>query len=92
MNVALRPLTYISTCTGGGGLDAGLHLACGDHVVPCVYVEREAFAAARLVEAMEEGRMAQAPIWSDARTFAGRRFRGRVEPTRHQLQPRQETT
>ena len=40
MNVALRPLTYISTCTGGGGLDAGLHLACGDHVVPCVYVER----------------------------------------------------
>jgi len=42
-------------------------------------VEREAFACAHLVAAMEQGLLAPAPVWSDARTFPGRRFRGRVD-------------
>ncbi|MBY3162099.1 DNA cytosine methyltransferase [Rhizobium laguerreae] len=80
MNVALRSehLNILSICTGGGGLDLGVELA-----VPCArsvcMVEREAFAVAQLVSAMEAGLMAPAPIWSDARTFDGRAWRGAVD-------------
>lgn len=82
MNVALRSrldrLDLISLCTGGGGLDLAVELA-----VPCarsvVMVEREAFAVAHLVAAMDQGRLAPAAIWSDVRTFDGRPFRGLVD-------------
>lgn len=78
MNVALPSLNSISVCSGGGGLDLGVELA-----IPCtrpvLYVEREAFACGHLVEAMRAGRMAPAPLWSDARTVPGRRFRGLVD-------------
>lgn len=78
--MALRPgaLSYISLCTGGGGLDLGLELAVRD-ACPCVYVEREAFAVAHLVAAMQQGLMAPCPVWSDARTFDGRPWRGLVD-------------
>ena len=78
--MALRPqrLDLISICTGGGGLDLGVELA-----IPCarsvVMVEREAFACAHLVAAMQQGLLAQAPVWSDARTFGGRPWRGLVD-------------
>lgn len=84
MNVALHPATgfhsinAISICTGGGGLDLGLELAIPGYR-PVAYVEREAFACAHLVAAMEQGLLAPAPLWSDARTFPGRAFRGRVD-------------
>ena len=71
-------LRLISLCTGGGGLDHGVGLALpGARSV--VLIEREAYAISRLVQAMEEGRLAPAPIWTDARTFNGRRWRGRVD-------------
>lgn len=84
MNVALCPdhgasgLNLLSICTGGGGLDLGVELAIPGARAVCV-VEREAFAAAHLVWAMEEGLLAPAPIWSDARTFDGRAWRGVVD-------------
>lgn len=85
MNVALHPtlagcaqINALSVCTGGGGLDLGLELAIPGYR-PIAYVEREAFACAHLVAAMEQGLLAQAPLWSDARTFPGRQFRGRVD-------------
>lgn len=80
MNVALRPasLNLISICTGGGGLDLGVELA-----IPCArsvcLVEREAFGVSQLVSAMRQGLLAQAPVWSDARTFDGRAWRGSVD-------------
>jgi len=43
------------------------------------YVEREAFAIASLVEAMEAGRLDQAPVWTDLRTFDGKAWRGVVD-------------
>ncbi|PSJ60772.1 hypothetical protein C7I85_12070 [Mesorhizobium soli] len=79
-HVALCPehLNILSICTGGGGLDLGVELA-----IPCArtvcMVEREAYAVAQLVSAMEEGLMAPAPIWSDATSFDGRRWRGCVD-------------
>ncbi|MDX0354290.1 DNA cytosine methyltransferase [Sinorhizobium meliloti] len=80
VNVALRPehLNIISLCTGGGGLDLGIELAIQGTRAVCM-VEREAFAVSQLVSAMEAGLMAPAPIWSDARSFNGRAWRGAVD-------------
>jgi len=41
-------------------------------------VEIEAFVQANLVAKIEEGRMADAPIWSDLKTFPASIFRGKV--------------
>lgn len=71
-------LTAISLCTGGGALDLALELAI-PALRPILYVEREAFACATLVQAMEAAYLAAAPLWSDARTVPGRRFRGCVD-------------
>ncbi|RUX00224.1 MAG: DNA cytosine methyltransferase [Mesorhizobium sp.] len=80
MNVALCPehIDILSLCTGGGGLDLGVELAIPGARTVCM-VEREAFAVAHLVSAMEQGLLHQAPIWSDARTFDGRAWRGCVD-------------
>lgn len=80
MNVALRPqcLDLLSICTGGGGLDLGIELAVPGARSVCM-VEREAFAVAQLVSAMEQGLLDPAPVWSDARTFDGRAWRGAVD-------------
>ncbi|OLP44139.1 hypothetical protein BJF95_06125 [Rhizobium oryziradicis] len=80
MNVAIHPnpLNIISLCTGGGGLDLAVELAIPSARTVCM-VEREAFAVAQLVSAMQAGHMAPAPIWSDARTFDGRPWRGLVD-------------
>jgi DNA (cytosine-5)-methyltransferase 1 len=80
VNVALRPkhLNIISLCTGGAGLDLGIELAVPSARTVCM-VEREAFGVATLVSAMEKGLLHPAPIWSNARTFDGRPWRGAVD-------------
>ena len=76
--VAVHTPNVLSLCTGGGGLDLGIKLARPDFRTVC-YVEREAFAVSVLVAAMELGGLDQAPVWSDARTFEGRPWRGIVD-------------
>ncbi len=78
MAICPERLDFISICTGGAGLDLGVELAVPGSRAVCM-VEREAFGAARLVSAMEDGLLAPAPVWSDARTFNGRRWRGCVD-------------
>lgn len=68
----------VSFCTGYGGLERGLELAGIDHrVVACV--EIEAYVIANLVQKMESNQMAPAPVWTNAKTFPGKRFRGKVD-------------
>ncbi|HNS40238.1 MAG TPA: DNA cytosine methyltransferase, partial [Promineifilum sp.] len=63
-------------------MELGIHLALrhrGETGRGICYVEREAAAAASLVASMEAGWFHPAPIWSDMRTFDGRRWRGYVD-------------
>lgn len=72
----------LAICAGVGGLELGLQLAHhhrGQAVRGVCYVEREVGAAASLVASMEAGWFHHAPVWSDARTFDGRPFRGCVD-------------
>ncbi len=74
----LRAPRVLSLCTGGGGLDQGVRLACPAARTVC-YVEREAWAVAHLAAAMEAGWLDRAPVWSDLATFDGRPWRGAVD-------------
>lgn len=76
--LALPTLNTISLCTGGAGLDLGLELAIPTARAVAM-VEREAYAAARLVAAFAQGLLAPAALWDDVRTFDGRPWRGRVD-------------
>lgn len=68
---------YISVFSGGGGLDLAVQLAVPKARCVC-HVEIEVAAATILASRMAEGSLDEAPIWSDARTFDGRPWRGRV--------------
>lgn len=72
------PFNVLSLCSGVGGLDLGLHLAVPAARTVC-YIEREAYCCEILVERMEEGGLAEAPVWSNLRTFDGKPWRGVVD-------------
>lgn len=79
MNVALPTTIRIAElCAGAGAMGLGIK-----RVLPqartVVYVEIEAYAAATLVARMQEGRLDEAPVWSDLRTFDARPWRGAVD-------------
>ena len=67
----------ISFCTGYGGIELGLRRAGVDVRTVC-NVEIETFVQANLVAKIEEGRMDDAPIYSDLKTFPARIFRGKI--------------
>ncbi|MDB4426041.1 DNA (cytosine-5-)-methyltransferase [bacterium] len=70
--------SVISFCTGYAGIERGLDLAGIKHRV-IAYVEIEAYAIANLVEKMETGKLAPAPIWTDLKTFPSEMFSGKVD-------------
>lgn len=77
-----REKNVLAICAGVGGLELGLQLAHqyrGETVRGVCYVEREAAAAASLVASMDAGWFHPAPIWSDAATFDGAKWRGCVD-------------
>jgi DNA (cytosine-5)-methyltransferase 1 len=67
----------ISFCTGYGGLELGIRRA-GVDVRTIVNVEIEAFCCANILAKTEEGRMDNAPIWTDLKTFPASEFRGKI--------------
>lgn len=67
----------LSFCPGILGLERGIKRVIGKLNV-VAYVEIEAFIIANLVAGMEAGVLDPAPIWSDAKTFDARPFRGKI--------------
>lgn len=68
----------LALCAGVGGLELGIERVFDGYRTVC-YVEGEAFSAAVLTKQMEKGRLHQAPIWSNLRTFDGEPWRGKVD-------------
>lgn len=68
----------LSLCTGIGGLELGLKLACPEARTIC-YCEREAYCIEVLVKKIKEKSLDDAPIWSDITTFNGRPWCNRVD-------------
>lgn len=72
-----RTEQILSLCTGAGGLDRGVHMALGNTRVVCC-VEHEASACELLATRMEEGRLDDAPLWTNLHTFDGIPWRGLI--------------
>jgi len=71
------PATLLSLCDGYGGTELALRSVAPVRTV--CRVERDAYAAAILVERMEQARLDSCPIWDDLVTFDGSPWRGRVD-------------
>ena len=68
----------LALCAGYGGLELGIERVLPGSRTVC-YVEGECFAVQHLVKKMEEGRLDNAPIWSNVKTFDGKPWRGKVD-------------
>lgn len=69
--------TQLSFCTGGGGLDLGVSLACRPGGIRLrAAVEIEAYAVEVLASRMEEGWLDPVPLYPDLRTFPAADYRG----------------
>lgn len=77
MDSSFKPPVVISLCTGSGGLERGIEAAIGP-VDVCAYVEVDAFIIENLVQAMEKGFLAPAPVWTGVETFPAGDFHGKV--------------
>ncbi len=80
--MAASTTNILGLAVGGGGLERGIAGALrriGRAPRLVCAVEIEAYAAATLAARMEEGAVDDAPIWSDARTFDARAWRGVVD-------------
>lgn len=77
MDNPFKSPAVISFCPGILGIERGLKRA-GVQPRVMAYVEIEAIIIANLVAGMEAGILDPAPIWTDAKTFDARPFRGRI--------------
>ena len=68
----------LALCAGVGGFEQGIERVFDGCRTVC-YVEGEAYSASILAKQMEQGRIHQAPIWSNVRSFDGRPWREIVD-------------
>lgn len=79
MNVdTTKKFNHISLCTGYGGIDLGLARVIKG-LRALAYCEIELYAIENLIDKMEKGIIAPAPIWSNLKTFPFKEFRGCVD-------------
>ena len=79
MNVdTTKKFNHISLCTGYGGIDLGLARVL-PNLRTLAYCEIELYAIENLIDKMEKGIIAPAPIWSNLKTFPFDKFRGCVD-------------
>ena len=69
----------LALCAGVGCLELGLKILFGEQYKTICYVEKEAYAAAVLMERMADTSLDNAPIWDDVKTFDGKPWRGKVD-------------
>lgn len=74
-NTKEHGINLLSLCAGYGGIELGLELA-GIRIAKCVYVERDAFAAAVLAKNIEAGALAPGIIHTNVETFPFEQFEG----------------
>ena len=77
MNVVAHP-GILSLFSGVEGLGLGVRRVLGGHRIVC-HVEVDVFCAAGLAAEMRAGRLDEAPVWSNVRTFDCGPWRGRVD-------------
>ncbi len=70
-------LNELALCAGIGGISLGFKRARLARTV--CHVEWDQFCARVLQSRMADGRLDDAPIWDDVRTFDGKPWRGRVD-------------
>ena len=73
-----KPINTISFFKGYGGIERGIELT-GERIRPIASCEIEAYAIANLIAKMEEGALDPHPIWTNAKTFPGEQFLGKVD-------------
>ncbi len=79
MNVdTTKKFNHISLCTGYGGIDLGLARVL-PNLRTLAYCEIELYAIENIIDKMEKGIIAPAPIWSNLKTFPFGKFRGCVD-------------
>ncbi len=71
-------MNVLALCAGAGGLERGVASAVQSSRI-VAYVEREAAAVEVLLARMQAGALAEAPVWSDVRTFPVGCCRGVVD-------------
>ena len=71
-------VTHLSMCSGYEGMGRGLR-GIFPNLREIAYVEREGYACANLVAKIEEGELAEAPVFTDVKEFPYGKFRGCVD-------------
>ena len=71
-------VTHLSMCSGYEGMGRGLR-GIFPNLREIAYVEREGYACANLVAKIEEGELAEAPVFTDVKEFPYSDFRGCVD-------------
>jgi DNA (cytosine-5)-methyltransferase 1 len=71
-------MNVLAVCSGIGGLDLGIRLAEPSARVIC-YVENGIYPISITLSRIQDGFLDDAPVWSDARTFDGKPWRGVVD-------------
>jgi len=74
-----KPQTILSLYSGGGGLDIGVAIGIGRPTRTVCYVERDFAAISVLENSMRQGRLDEAPLFTDSNTFDGKPFHNKVD-------------
>jgi DNA (cytosine-5)-methyltransferase 1 len=73
-----KSINTISFFKGYGGIERGIELT-GERIRSIASCEIEAYAISNLIAKMEEGALDPHPIWTNAKTFPGEQFLGKVD-------------
>ena len=68
----------LALCSGYGGIELGLESRIDGFKTIC-HVEGEAYAASLIIKKIQEGKIHEAAVWSNVKTFNGEPWRSKVD-------------